>query len=103
MFSGATSFNQNIAPWKTDKVTNISVSCFFQIFIRIISFYNFINSTCFLKLPRSIKSCVSGWIIPTFQITLRFSQCFGCLGATLQVQVKSVTQQYANPVNRINL
>ena len=35
-------FNVNIASWITDKVTNMFVSCLFQIFIQIYSFYIFV-------------------------------------------------------------
>ena len=39
LFFQKTEFNVNIASWITDKVTSMEVSCFFQIFIRIDSFY----------------------------------------------------------------
>ena len=35
LFYGKLNFNVNIASWITDKVTNIKVSCFFEIFIPI--------------------------------------------------------------------
>ena len=39
MFEGAALFNINIASWKTDQVTDMAVSCFFQIFTQMYSFY----------------------------------------------------------------
>merc|ERR1712060_151583 len=54
--------------------------------------------TCFMVLNHLIRIYVHGWI-PTFRARLGPLKCLMVLGATINpIQVKTVLQQYANPV-----
>ena len=58
MFYLATSFNNNIAPWKTDKVTSMEVSVF-AIFIPINSFFDLFIIQIFFLIKCAMYECSS--------------------------------------------